>query len=255
MSDFRCSAASAEDDEQLAGTAPTETELLLVEAPGPWGHDAIVENRLPAPVREHLAALDGTKVLLLRRPRGRRGPGTRVFRARREGAGFAVTTTVLPDPLDLVDLDLATLVPYDGPLWLVCTNGRRDRCCAEIGRPIAEALGLRWPEGTWETTHLGGHRFSGTLLALPSGFTLGRLDASSAGDLCEALERGDVPIEHCRGRAGLPAPAQVKELHVLAGGSPDVEVVAHPGPLRRQSCGSPKEKPTTRYEIRSASSA
>ena len=40
MSDFRCSAASAEDDEQLAGTALTETELLLVEAPGPWGHDA-----------------------------------------------------------------------------------------------------------------------------------------------------------------------------------------------------------------------
>lgn len=254
MPDFRCSAASAEDDESLAGTALTDTDLLLVEAPGPWGHDAVRENRLAAPVREHLAALDGVKVLLLRRPRGSSGPGTRVFRARREGVGFAVTTTVLPDPLDLVDLDLTTLTPYDGPLWLVCTNGRRDRCCAEIGRPIAEVLSRRWPEGTWETTHLGGHRFSGTLLALPSGFTLGRLDANNVGDVCDALERGEVPVEHCRGRAGLPGTAQVKELHVLAGGSPDVEVVAHPGPLRRQSCGSPQEKATTRYEIRSASS-
>src|SRR5690606_34033910 len=99
MSDFRCSAASAEDDEPLAGTAPADTELLLVEAPGPWGHDAVRENRLPPAVREHLAGLDGTKVLLLRRAGGSGGPGTRVFRARREGLGFAVTSTVVPEPL------------------------------------------------------------------------------------------------------------------------------------------------------------
>lgn len=254
MPDFRCSAASAEDEEPLAGTAPTDTELLLVEAPGPWGHDALSENRLPAPVREHLAGLEGIKVLLLRRPGGSGGPGTRVYRARREGLGFKVTTTVVPLAEDLLDLDLESLSPHAGPLWLVCTNGRRDRCCAEIGRPIADVLSRRWPEGTWETTHLGGHRFSGTLLALPTGFTLGRLDAANVTAHCEALERGEVPIEHCRGRAGRPGAAQVKELHVLAGGSPDDDVLAHPGPPRRQSCGSDKVKETTRYEISSASS-
>lgn len=255
MPDFRCSAASAEDEEPIAGTALTDTELLLVESPGPWGHDAVRENRLPEPVREHLAGLAGVKVLLLRRPGGSGGPGTRVFHARRESPGFRVSTTVLPDPHDVIDLDLTTLVPYGAPLWLVCTNARRDRCCAEIGRPIADALSRRWPEGTWETTHLGGHRFSGTLLALPTGFVLGRLDAAGAVAHCEALERGEVPIEHCRGRSGLSGTDQVKELHVLAGGSPDVEVVALPGPVRRQSCGSDKLKATTSYEIRAASSA
>jgi hypothetical protein len=248
--DFRCSLASAADDEPLAGTAVTATELLLVEAPGPWGRDALTENRLPEAVRAHLTGLSGTKVLLVRRYGGDGGPGTRVFHARREGGRFVVTSTVLDRPEDVLALDLADLAPYDGPLWLVCTNGRRDLCCADVGRAVAGELVREWPEGTWETTHLGGHRFAGTLLALPSGLSLGRLTPGDAVGACRALERGEVPLELCRGRAGSSGEEQVRELHLMAGGSPDVEVVAVPGPVRRQSCGDLKTKPTTRFEIR-----
>ena len=180
------------------------------------------------------------------------GPGTRVFRASATGEGYAVRGTVLDRPEDLLDLDLAdpTAMPaHDGPLWLVCTNGKRDRCCAELGRPIAGLLSQEWPEGTWETTHLGGHRFSGTLLALPSGLTLGRLDTSNVLAACEAIERGEVPLELVRGRAGRPGVEQVRELHVLAGGDPADEVVATPGPVRRQSCGDDKLKATTRFVV------
>ena len=253
MSDFRCSGASVEDAEPIIGTAPTDTDYLLVEAPGPWGRDAIVENRLPEVVRDHLGTL-GLKVLLVRTYDGGSGPGTRVFRARLASAGgsFEVTTTVLERAEDLVGLDLAGLAPYDGPLWLVCTNGKRDRCCAEIGRPIAGLLDARWPGATWETTHLGGHRFSGTLLALPSGLTLGRLDTVTAVGACEAVERGEVPPDVCRGRAGSSGVDQVRELHIVAGGDPDVEVIAAPGPVRRQSCGDLAVKPTTRFEIRAS---
>jgi hypothetical protein len=42
---------------------------------------------------------------------------------------------------------------------------------------------------------------------------------------------------------------QARELHVLAGGDPDDEVVATPGPVRRQSCGDDKVKATTRYVV------
>lgn len=257
MTDFRCSVASLEDHEPLAGTAPTATELLLVESPGPWGHDAVTTNRLPVRVRAHLAALSGPKVYLVRRYNGSSGPGTRLFHARRGARGFDVRTTVLAAPEELIGLDLdgADLTPYEEDLWLVCTNGKRDRCCSELGRPIARMLEERWPEGTWETSHLGGHRFAGTLLALPSGFNLGRLSADTAVEACASLERGEVPVELCRGRSGSSGEEQVKELHVLAGGSADVEVVAHPGPVCRQSCGDLTEKPTTRYEIRSPDSA
>lgn len=249
MPDFRCSLASLTDAEPMAGTAPTDAEVLLVECPGPWGRDAVADNRLPRAVRDHLGSLD-LKVFLLRRYDGSAGPGTRVFHARATDTGYDVRTTVLERPEDLLDLDLAALTAYDGPLWLVCTNGKRDRCCAEVGRPIAGLLARHWPEGTWETTHLGGHRFSATLLALPSGITLGRLDTTNAVAACRAVERGEVPLEWTRGRAGRPGHAQARELHVLGGGDPADEVVAVPGPTRRQSCGDDKVKGTTRYEVR-----
>ena len=253
MYDFRCSGASVEDAEPIVGTAPTDTELLLVECPGPWGRDAVGENRFPEQVREHLSSLIGAKVLLLRRYDGSAGPGTRVFHARRVADAFEVTSTVLERPEELLGLELASLTPYDGPLWLVCTNGKRDRCCAKIGRPIAGLLSRQWPEATWETTHLGGHRFSGTLLALPSGLTLGRLDTANAVAACEGVERGEVPVDVCRGRAGVSGVEQVRELHVLAGGDPQDEIVAERGPVRRQSCGDLKVKPTIRFAVRRSS--
>ena len=253
MADFRCSFASVDDEEPIIGTAPTDPQVLLVESPGPWGREALTDNRLPEVVRDHLASLD-LKVLLLRRYDGSAGPGTRVFLASATDAGYDVRGTVLDRPEDLLDpdLDLTAMPAYDGPLWLVCTNGKRDRCCAELGRPIAGLLSQEWPEGTWETTHLGGHRFSGTLLALPSGITLGRLDTSNALAACEAVARGEVPADVVRGRAGRSGVDQVRELHVLAGGARTDEVTAVPGPVRRQSCGDDKVKGTTRFEVRPA---
>lgn len=251
MPDFRCSIASLVDEEPMAGTAPTDAEVLLVESPGPWGREAVGDNRLPQAVREHLGSA-GMKVFLLRRPDGTAGPGTHVFHARATATGYDVRATVLDRPEELIGLDLAGLAAYDAPLWLVCTNGKRDRCCAELGRPIAGLLAQEWPEATWETTHLGGHRFSGTLLALPSGITLGRLAPDTAVDACAALARGEVPLEWARGRAGRPALDQAHELHVLAGGDPADELVAVAGPQRRQSCGDDKVKGTTRFEVRPA---
>jgi hypothetical protein len=247
---FRCSAASLDDDEPLAGSAPTDRELLLVEDAGPWGRAAVAESRLPDEVRAWLAGLEDVRVQLVRRPGGRSGPGVRVLRAVAGPDGFDVRATTLERITDLPSLDPASMEPRPAPLWLVCTNGRRDRCCAEQGRPVAAALAERWPEGTWETTHLGGHRYAATLLALPSGHTLGRLDPASAVAACADLAAGLVPLGHSRGRAGLAPEEQVRELHVLAGGDPDVDVVGVPGPQRRQSCADALTKPTVRWQVR-----
>ena len=271
--DFRCSGASARDGEALAGTAPTETDYLFVEHAGAWGRSAVAESRLPGAVREHLAGLDGVRVQLIRRPGGPRETGVRVFAASL-GVEPMVSTTLLEEAEQLVDLDLTTLEPYAGPLWLVCTNGRRDLCCAADGRPVATALAGRWPEATWETTHLGGHRFAATLLALPSGVALGRLDPAAAVGACRDLEHGLLPIAHARGRAGLGGPAQVADLHVrgelgidrlddvvvegvdgdvvrlaVRGTTYEVMVSRRAGEPRRQSCADPATKPATVFEV------
>lgn len=223
VSRARCSRAAS--GEPLAGTAPTDVEWLLVEHPGPWGRDAPGDLGLAVP---------GVRVQLIRRHGGGSSTvgGVRVFAATL-GATVSVRTTVVPDLAALAGpLDWAA---YDEPLLLVCANGRRDRCCSELGRPVAGALAARWPDATWETTHLGGHRFAGTLLALPSGVALGRITAATAVPACAALLAGELPgdLDLVRGRAGLAGAAQAAELaarraHGLTGLA-QVSVTGHDG--------------------------
>lgn len=277
--DFRCAAASARDHEPLAGTAPTETSWLFVEYAGAWGRQAVAQSRLPVEVRDYLGGLPRHRVQLIRRYAGSGAPGVRLFRADLAGRAHRarVQTVLLKDVGDVLEIDALPWAEHHDPLWLVCTNGGRDRCCAEFGRPIAARLAERWPAETWETSHLGGHRFSGTLLALPSGLTLGRLDADLAVEAAETILNGRFPTGLARGRAGRTPAAQFAEVHLrevrpdlgldavrLVGadggrvsfatpeGTWTVEVAAEPGPPRRQSCGEGVAKPTTDYRVSAA---
>ena len=284
--DFRCSLASLAATEPLAGSAPTERSWLFIEAAMPWGRQALAESRLPDAVRERLMGLVGVRVQLIRRHGAESSSGVAIIAATATTDGFAVERARLADHHAVLDLRLDDLAAGLGlglpastePLWLVCTNGRRDRCCAELGRPAAAALAARWPEGTWETTHLGGHRFAPTLLALPSGAVLGRIDPDSAVDACAALADGRMPLGLLRGRAGLASAAQVAEIAVrehlglLSVGGVEVdtlgdgelvvsarsagarrtfraEVAEQPGPPARLSCADDVAKPTSRFTV------
>jgi len=256
--DFRCAALSAGDDEPLAGTAPTETRWLFVEQAGSW---------TPKVTLVHADA----RVQLIRRYGGATSRSVRVFHF--DAGTGVVRAGFVDDVAQATSLDPADLAPYDGPLWMVCTHGRRDVCCAERGRPVAAALAARWPHETWETTHLGGHRFAATLLALPWGIALGRVGADSAVDACEDLLAGRLPPDVLRGRVGTASIAQVAEQHVrlrdalrgmgevsVRGVEGDEVELATPGGAeslrlvarhtqRRQSCGDDTVKQATSYDV------
>jgi hypothetical protein len=89
--------------------------------------------------------------------------------------------------------------PFEGPLYLVCTNGRHDPCCAQFGRPVLRALGA---DTVWESSHLGGERFAGNLVCFPHGIYFGRVDPSNAAALAGGYEQGVIDLDHYRGRAG-----------------------------------------------------
>lgn len=239
-----CATASEAQDEPLAGTAASARTWLLIEQPGPWGAKALTQSRLDPGLGRALeapAGAHGGRVALIRRP-GRHADCSptarhRVFLARTVPGDSWVRTAVLSgsDSLEaLRDIDFAAVdapeasgkdtaaalrgapwEPYAGdPLALVCTNGKRDRCCALRGRPLAAELAASGGANVWEITHIGGHRFAPTLLVLPHGYAYGRLGAAVVKGVLDAVRDGRVTLDGCRGRSAWDRPGQAAELAV-----------------------------------------
>ncbi|MDQ2755443.1 MAG: sucrase ferredoxin [Actinomycetota bacterium] len=169
----------------------------------------------------------------------------------RSAPAFLLGTTVGdPTDLDVVDLDALARGDRDAlvaslpalvdapPVLFVCTNGRRDVCCAVRGRPVAVAGHLTHPGRVWECSHTGGHRFSPTGVLLPWGRTLGRLDDALVTEALRAADRGLLAEGllgpwHDRGSSALTPREQVADSAVrsLVGQTdpaPLVTVVAAP---------------------------
>jgi len=177
---------------------------------------------------ERLADGTGVRTALIRRP-GRhadlhRPTRHRVLLAHTAPGDPWIRTAFVSDPAELTALDFAALgagdhggfgAAYDGPpVALVCTNGRRDQCCAVYGRPLADELARSGGHDVWEVTHLGGHRFAPTMLVLPHGYAYGRVNGHHAKDILEAAEAGLVVLAGCRGRSAWERPGQAAELAV-----------------------------------------
>lgn len=104
-------------------------------------------------------------------------------------------------------------VQRSDPLYLVCTNGRRDACCALYGRPLVTALSGASPH-VWESSHIGGHRFAGNLVCLPEALVYGRVTPERGRALVAAHAEGRMDIRSLRGRAAWPAAAQAAEIQL-----------------------------------------
>ncbi|MFF2376050.1 sucrase ferredoxin [Streptomyces xiamenensis] len=227
-----CATASWTREEPLAGTAATATTWLLLEQPGPWGPQALTGSRLDPVLGDALESAargTGVRVALIRRP-GRPSadaaadPSRRVYLAHTRPGHSWLRELRVQDPRRLLALDFTRLGagehdgtgdPYHGdPLALVCTNGRRDRCCALLGRPLAAELEAGGGVSAWEITHIGGHRFAPTLLMLPHGYAYGRASAPLIKEVATALGEGRVVTRHCRGRSAWDRPGQAAELAV-----------------------------------------
>ncbi|MFK4545953.1 hypothetical protein RKD29_005549 [Streptomyces tendae] len=229
-----CSTVSWDLDEPVSGTAPVARTWLLLEQPGPWGAKALIASHLDTALGRALdTAVKGTgvRIALVRRP-GRHAdqgaPAERtVYAAHTVPGNVWLHGTTIKDPGRLLGLDFAALGrgdhhtfdsvlggrPHAGdPLALVCTNGKRDRCCALLGRPLAAELAASGAGGVWEVTHLGGHRFSPTVLVLPHGYVYGRVQAHAVKEILHSAGEGRIVVGGCRGNSAWERPGQAAEL-------------------------------------------
>lgn len=201
-----------------AGTATAMRCWLLIEQPGPWSADALeqVLTEAFAPQRretlERLKATAGLRPLLIREPGRRQRQARTTRRTVLVGGGEPgnrwLERLEIGDLRELAALDLEAIAngrggigqTVTGPVFLVCTHGSKDMCCALLGRPLATALGASHPGRSWETSHLGGDRWAGNLLVVPDGYMHGHLDAAEATVVAKAAFRGQVEPAKLRGR-------------------------------------------------------
>lgn len=212
----------------------------MVEQPGPWGHQALIESGLPIEVGSALRVLGrdlGVRVLLIKR-RDRTGGPRRCYFAYTGVRERRLRFLDVEDPGELLELDLPRLAaerflgagaPVADPLFLVCTHGKHDACCAREGGPLFRTLDQN-PD-VWECTHIGGDRFAGNLVCFPHGLYFGRVAPAEGPRIVEAYSRGVVPLERYRGRSAYPPAVQAAESHIRwdrgLTGVDDLELLAH----------------------------
>ena len=218
-----CSETSRERAEPLGATASRVDHWILVEYRGGWRRDPVDGSLLSAELKAHLReqrdALGHARVLFVRKPERRDDVARRVlFGASRPGEERFLEHEVAHQE-DLRRLDFADALasgapgmPVDGPLFLVCTHGKRDRCCARYGRPLYDALCERAaPDRVWQSSHVGGDRFAGNVVVLPHGLYYGRVDPEDVDELLAAHATGSILLDRFRGRSSYPFPVQAAE--------------------------------------------
>jgi hypothetical protein len=234
--DARCSVLAQQIGEPLSGSAPLAKTWVVLEQSGPYGFKALRESHLPRAVGDQFAAAtekSAVTVVIARRV----GPHVDVHRpgphrfwiAHTSPSGVRMRAGSVDDLHDLLVPDLTEVMaragrgelpawgqPTTTPLLLVCTNGKRDVCCALTGRPLAAALAAdpAYADNVLEASHLGGHRFAPTALLLPVGMVYGRLSPDGARHALDEARAGRVSAVGSRGRTALARPFQAADLAV-----------------------------------------
>jgi hypothetical protein len=219
-----CAALSAARDEPLGATASRVDHWVLVEYRGAWRRDvlggSLLSERLKAHLREQLDALRPARLLFVKQPERRTDGRRRVLLASSRPRAEQLLGLEVEHQDDLHGIDLAGALaggpsPFHDvthPVLVVCTHGKRDRCCARRGRPLYDALRAAAPRGeVWQSTHVGGDRFAGNVVALPHGTYHGRVAPDDVPRLLSALARREVDLETYRGRSAYPFPVQAAE--------------------------------------------
>jgi hypothetical protein len=208
----------------LVGTATRGDVWFLLEYAGRWGAKAFEESNLPAEVKSCLmgAAPPGVeaRVVLIKQAESRQRAGFSFFAGQTDPLAPRLYEYFLRNYEDLLDLKLAALAAGQAgdpaylrtaALYLVCTNGKRDRCCARYGLEAYRAMREVAGEAVWQSSHIGGHNQAPITLFFPHGVNYGHTTAAESRRLVQAYQQGRVVLHHYRGRVCYDPPVQAAE--------------------------------------------
>jgi len=269
-----CADTCLASGEPLAGTAIRVDVWLMLEYRRAWQAKATDNNTLSPATQSWLnQTVDSfaskgltARVQFIRRPQ--RQQGRQLFVARNgQLEGQVVDTDAELAELDLLATQLPALTDTQ---YFVCTNAKRDICCARLGRPTYAALHQLVPGRAWQTTHVGGHRYAPNILVLPQAALYGRVTPKDVSGFMRTVEAGELDRRFLRGRTTFSALAQVVEAQLNTAqellaetaesatfATPDgpqtLAVTQDPEIMVLPSCGKP-EKPFRVLRARSVAS-
>lgn len=218
-----CSLHSAGIGEEHFATAPTIERLLLLEYPFPFAEEAIRDSRIPEPVKsfleEQLQRQVFSRILLIKNNSSSRDC-IQIFGVNNRESDPFIRRRVIARYEELPGLDLESLYRREGgrpledsdaskdvgstlftePMFLVCTNGKTDKCCSKFGLPIYHQLSARSPH-TWQCSHVTGDRFAPNIVHLPYTDYYGRLVPEELDFFYDTVSRGRLYDPKYRGRS------------------------------------------------------
>ncbi|HJP92579.1 MAG TPA: sucrase ferredoxin [Pyrinomonadaceae bacterium] len=219
-----CSVRSIEAGENAFGTASIGDAWLLLEYPRPWGAKAFSESALPKAVKIHLAStlkqVPRSRVLLIKQSRKVKEPLT-LFVVHSREASSSILKYEFSEYEQLLDLDLGLVLGggslvgatrWDGPLFLVCTHGKRDKCCAKFGIPVYKTIRtLVGDSAVWQCSHVGGDRFAANVVCFPDGLFYGHLTEETTKLIVREYYERRIVLANFRGRSCYSFPVQAAE--------------------------------------------
>lgn len=226
---FYCSELSRGFAEKTYGTASVGDVWLLIEYPFWWAYKAFQDSHLSPAVKSHLnrtlKSIPRSRLLFIKRERIRRGGELSVFIVRCRERAPSIVQLGIKDYEELCGIDLvgiargsgseasAAAVIRERPLYLICTHGKRDKCCAKFGYPLYKSLSAE-DTSVWQSSHVGGDRFAANLVCFPHGLFYAHMTVEMSRRVIAEYEARRLVLDKYRGRACYSYPVQAAEYFI-----------------------------------------
>lgn len=211
--DFFCSEISRQVKEKVFGTSGVADIWILLEYPKPWGNKAIAESALPEDVKNHLGGFSKVSVkirTLLIKQDAKTKKSFNFFVVFIDESSPKMYQGILQDYNELLKLDPKQLVlgavsikstVRNKPLFLVCTHGKHDKCCAKFGFSTYKYMRGVSKENVWQSSHVGGDRFASNVVCFPHGVFYGHVSNNDADEIVESYNKYNINLKNFRGRS------------------------------------------------------
>jgi hypothetical protein len=205
-----CADEAREAGEPLTATASRIDHWLLVEYRGRWDRDilagSLLSEELKAHLRGQLGRVARSRLLFIKQPERRTHTRRMLYAGVSTPGRERLHALEFERYDDLLGFDFTAAlddgIPVEHPLLVVCTHGKRDRCCARYGQPLYDALRREAdPSWVWQSSHVGGDRFAANVVVLPEGLYYGRLERDRLGPLLAEHAARRIELDHYRGRS------------------------------------------------------